>query len=66
MLSVSLRRRCWTFINKRAAAGVDFVRATEYEVELLTNVGNLVMPLKGNQYFAALVRRQYIPKDNGK
>jgi group II intron reverse transcriptase/maturase len=53
-------------INKRAAAGVDKVTANEFEVELLTNVEDLVEQLKGNRYKAKLVRRQYIPKDNGK
>lgn len=66
MLTVSFLLWCWRFVNKRAAAGVDFVRATEYEAKLLTNVENLVEQLKGNRYFAALVKRQYIPKDNGK
>lgn len=57
---------CWTFINRCAAAGVDNISAKEYEGNLLANVEDLVTQLKGNRYFAALVRRQYIPKDNGK
>jgi group II intron reverse transcriptase/maturase len=60
-----------TFINKKAAAGVDKVSAfevprKEYEENLLANVEDLVGQLKGNQYKAKLVRRQYIPKDGGK
>jgi RNA-directed DNA polymerase len=66
LLTVSFLLWCWKFVNKRAAAGVDKVNAKEYEVELLANVENLVEQLKGNRYRAKLVRRQYIPKDNGK
>ena len=66
LLTVSFLLWCWTFINKRAASGVDKISAKEYEVELQTNVEDLVEQLKGNRYHAKLVRRQYIPKDNGK
>jgi len=66
MLTVSFLLWCWTFINKKAASGVDNISAKEYEVELLANVEDLVEQLKGNRYKAKLVQRQYIPKDNGK
>jgi len=66
MLTVGLLQWCWTFINKRAAAGVDKVSAKEYEVNLLANVEDVVTQIKGNRYRAKLVRRQYIPKDNGR
>jgi len=62
MLTISFLFWCWTFINKKAASGVDKISAKEYEVELLANVEDLVEQLKGNRYFAALVRRQYIRK----
>lgn len=65
MLSVSFLLWCWTFINKKAAAGVDRISANEYEIELQTNVVDLVEQLKGNRYKAKLVKRQYIPKENG-
>jgi len=42
MLTVSFLLWCWSFINKKAASGVNKVSATEYEVELLTNVEDLV------------------------
>lgn len=66
MLTVSFLLWCWTFINKKAAAGVDNLSAKEYEENLLDNVEDLVEQLKGNRYFAALVKRQYIPKEGGK
>jgi RNA-directed DNA polymerase len=66
MLTVSFLLWCWTFIRKKAAAGVDNISAKEYEVELQTNVEDIVTQLKGQRYKAKLVKRQYIPKDNGK
>jgi retron-type reverse transcriptase len=66
MLSVSFLLWCWTFIHKKAAVGIERVSAKEYEVDLQTNVENLVEQLKDNRYKAKLVKRQYIPKDNGK
>lgn len=66
LLTVSFLIWCWKFINKRAAAGVDKINANEYEENLLTNVENLVKQLKENRYKAKLVKRQYIPKENGK
>ncbi len=66
MLTVSFLLWCWSFINKKAAVGVDKVSAKEYEENLLANVEDLVGQLKGNRYKAKLVRRQYIPKDGGK
>jgi len=66
MLSVNFLLWCWTFINKKAIAGVDKVSAKEYEVELQTNVENLVEQLKGQRYKAKLVRSKSIAKENGK
>jgi len=66
ILSVSFLLWCWSFINKKAAAGVDRVSAYEYEADLQANVAKLVEQLKGNRYKAKLVKRQYIPKDSGK
>jgi RNA-directed DNA polymerase len=43
--------------------GVDF---EQYEVNLTTNLANLVERLKGKQYRAKLVRRKHIPKPGGK
>lgn len=57
---------CWSFINKKAASGVDKVSAKEYAMNLQTNIKNLVARVKNKCYRAKLVRRQYIPKANGK
>ena len=42
MLSVNFLLWCWTFINKKASAGVDKVSAKEYEENLLANIEDLV------------------------
>ena len=66
LLSVGFLMWCWSFINKKAASGIDNVSAKEYEVFLLANIENLVGRLKAGSYKAKLIRRQYIPKENGK
>jgi retron-type reverse transcriptase len=66
---------CWTRIfssgvsgnSKRdAAPGFDRVGFYEYRENLDENIANLVKRLKQKSYRAKLVRRQYIPKINGK
>ena len=57
---------CWQYIRKDAACGVDRVSAREYEENLEENIRNLVERLKSESYRAKLVRRQYIPKGEGK
>ena len=57
---------CWRLIRKDAAYGVDKISAQEYEQNLDENIHNLVEVLKRNFYHAKLVRRQYIPKPDGR
>jgi RNA-directed DNA polymerase len=57
---------CWRYIRKDAAYGVDRVSAEEYEQNLEENIKQLVERLKRKSYRAKLVRRQYIPKGEGK
>jgi len=66
MLDVDLFLQCWRELNKDAASGVDEVTAADYGQDLIGNIQNLVGRLKAKQYRAKLVRRVYIPKDNGK
>ena len=56
----------WNYLNKNAAWGVDKVSAQDYEQDLGDNIERLVESLKEKRYRAKLVRRQYIPKVNGK
>ncbi len=65
MLDADLLLQCWQELNKNSASGVDEVTAADYGQELIGNIQNLVGRLKAKQYRAKLVRRVYIPKDNG-
>lgn len=56
----------WRYLNKNSASGVDKISAGEYEENLESNIEDLVDRLKRKSYRAKLVRRQYIPKGNGK
>ncbi len=65
-LNVPFLLGCWKDLNKNAASGVDKVTAVDYEENLLDNVQILVNRLKTRKYRAKLIRRCYIPKENGK
>lgn len=66
LLNEEYLKDCWRFIRKNAACGIDGVSAKEYEENLEGNIRNLVERLKKKNYRAKLVRRTYIPKENGK
>ncbi len=65
-LNAELLLECWQDLNKDAASGVDGVTAAQYQENLEENIQDLVWRLKTKCYRAKLVRRCYIPKDNGK
>ncbi|MGH8059425.1 MAG: group II intron reverse transcriptase/maturase, partial [Candidatus Entotheonellia bacterium] len=65
MLTEELLKDCWRDIRKEAAYGVDEVSAQAYEQDLDGNISDLVERLKRKGYRAKLVRRRYIPKENG-
>jgi len=56
----------WQYIKKNASYGVDKISAREYEKKLRDNIRELVERLKNKNYKAKLIKRQYIPKENGK
>jgi group II intron reverse transcriptase/maturase len=66
LLNERFLEECWSDIRKDAAYGVDRVSAQEYERNLDGNIRDLVERLKRKRYRAKLVRRQYIPKGDGK
>jgi RNA-directed DNA polymerase len=57
---------CWQELNRDAASGIDGVTAAAYEENLQANIEALAERLKLKRYRAKLVRRTYIPKENGK
>lgn len=65
-LDAELLVHCWGELNKSAASGVDRVTAQAYAEDLHANIQGLVERLKAKRYRAKLVRRVYIPKENGK
>jgi RNA-directed DNA polymerase len=65
-LNVQFLHFCWRDLNKKAASGVDRVTADAYEENLEANIRSLADRLKTKRYRAKLVRRCYIPKENGK
>jgi group II intron reverse transcriptase/maturase len=65
-LNAAFLSACWKDLNKRAASGVDNVTAAAYEEHLEGNIQALVKRLKAKRYRAKLVRRVWIPKENGK
>jgi len=56
----------WMCIKKDAASGVDKLTAEEDSQHLTENLNGVARRLKEKTYKAKLVRRPYIPKDNGK
>jgi RNA-directed DNA polymerase len=64
-LDAELLYTCWDELNKNAASGVDRMTAEAYEQDLIANLQALAERLKTKRYRAKLVRRCYIPKDNG-
>ena len=65
ILDAELLKECWGDLNKEAASGVDRVTAEAYQENLEANIQNLAERLKKKRYRAKLVRRCYIPKENG-
>jgi group II intron reverse transcriptase/maturase len=66
LLNEATLKECFYALRKEATPGVDGVWWVEYEKDLDANLGQLVERLKHKSYHARLVKRQYIPKDNGK
>jgi RNA-directed DNA polymerase len=64
-LNAEFLLECWRDLNKRAAEGVDGVTAEAYAQNLQGNIQALADRLKSKRYRAKLVRRHYIPKENG-
>jgi len=66
LIDENLLLECWRDIRKKAAYGVDGIRAQQYGENLIDNIRNLVERLKSKTYRARLVRRHWIPKLDGR
>ena len=64
-VNAELLRYCWHGLHKDAASGVDGMTAAVYAVNLEGNLAELAERVKAGRYRARLVRRVYIPKENG-
>jgi retron-type reverse transcriptase len=65
LLDAGLLLDCRDDLNKNAASGVDQVTARANEQDLIANIQDLAERLKTKRCRAKLVRRCYIPQDNG-
>ncbi len=65
---ITVEMLLWSFqqLRKNAAAGVDGVRAEDYEKNLRVNLASLHQRLVEGRYRAQPLRRVYIDKENGK
>ncbi len=59
-------REAYRRTRKDGAAGIDGVTAADYERDLEANLLDLLGRIKSGRYHAPPVRRQYIPKADGK
>lgn len=66
MLTPSLLWQAWHRLDKKSAIADDNMTIEEYEQNLLENLADLAERLKTKRYKTKLIRRKYIPKDNGK
>jgi len=62
LMDIDWLKEAYRRIRKDAAAGVDGVTATDYEVNLEDNLQTLLDRVKAGTYRAPPVRRAYIPK----
>lgn len=65
-VTVDLLRGAYYALKRKAAAGVDGLRWSDYEVDLEDNLQDLHARVQGGAYRALPVRRRYIPKPGGK
>lgn len=64
-VNAELLMHCWHGLNKEAASGVDGLTAEIYAANLEGHITDLAERVKAGRYRAKLVRRVYIPKENG-
>ena len=65
-INIYLLNDCFKDMNKNAASGVDRISYEDYKKDFFRNAKSLIDRVNDGSYHASLVRRQYIPKGNGK
>jgi len=66
LLNLQMLKLAWKGLKKSAAIADDDITVNQYGAELDANLENLVGRLKQKRYRAKLIKRRYIPKENGK
>lgn len=66
LLNTQMMHLAWKALNKNAAIADDDITVKAYGAELDANFEQLVERLKQKRYRAKLIKRRYIPKQNGK
>jgi len=65
LLNEDFLKSCFWELKRDKASGIDGIRFEDYEVNLETNLKDLVARLKSKSYRPKAVRRVYITKPNG-
>ena len=66
MLNLEMLNLAWKGLKKNSAIADEDITVREYEADLEGNLDRLVEKLKQKRYRAKLIKRRYIPKENGK
>ena len=66
LLNTEMLHLAWKGLKKSAAIADEDITVKEYGVDLDANLERLVERLKQKRYRAKLIKRRYIPKENGK
>jgi retron-type reverse transcriptase len=66
LLNTQMMHLAWRGLKKTAAIADDEITVKEYGMDLEANLESLVERLKQKRYRAKLIKRRYIPKENGK
>jgi len=66
LLNLEMLNLAWKGLEKNSAIADEDITAREYEADLEGNLDRLVEKLKQKRYRAKLIKRCYIPKENGK
>lgn len=65
-MNTGMLHLAWRKLNKSSAIADDDITVEEYRKDLAANLESLNDRLKQKRYHAKLIKRRYIPKENGK